>query len=526
MDNEREQQYRDIVKANLGNVVYSTFIPELGFPFHGKVRDIYDRGESLVMITSDRISAFDIVHERGVPFKGAVLNALSLFGFKLSEDIVPTALISAPDPYVHVQEKLENIGFECVVRGYVWGSMAEAYENGSRDICGISLPEKLLRYERLDDTLFTPTTKAPGPYHDEPVTLDQMINGFQAKYGWVDGLATNYGIEKAKQIVLDVRAISVRLYKRAHKHALSQGLIFVDTKFEYGIDKDGRVKLIDEALTPDSSRLVDLGEYKEKWAIIVSLMQDDKFRNVSELLKEKPDLKITEISKEFVRDRLRERGYKHGDTTLPQLSDDDVIETSLRYIKAYERFTGQKFDFVRSELSAGARLMNNLVQTGVLQGYCAIIVAGSASDKPHIEKIIKSLREYNIPFQVRIQSAHKQDVPTLVNFYDTNSLEPLAWIAVAGGTDALSGSTSFHSIYPTVSCPPDGLNTSCLANPPGSSNSTIINPRNVGKHLAQMWSHINPKLVRRIKELNKEKLQELEAADALTREGRLEELAN
>ncbi len=515
MDEVTGQQYSEIIKENLTNVVHSTFIPEFGFPFNGKVRDIYDRGNDLLMVTSDRISAFDIVHSRRIPFKGAVLNGLSLFGFKLSEDIIANALISAPDPYVQIQERLDNLGFEFVVRGYIWGSIAEAYESNVREIYGIKLPEGLLRYQKLDEPLFTPTTKAPRPYHDEPVTLEQMVNGFQAKYGWVDGLADKYGHDKATEIVQYVKDVSIRLYRRAHEHALSRGLIFVDTKYEFGIDKDGKIKLIDEANTPDSSRLVDLTEHREKWSIIASFMQEfsSKFSNVSKLLQEQPFLKITELSKEYVRDRLRELGYKKGDTILPMLSDDDVTETSLRYIETYERFTGQKFDFVRSELATGARLMNNLVKAGIAKGYCAIIGAGSDSDKEHIGKIVKSLEEYGIPYQVRIKSAHKQkDVIPIVEFYN-ESLEPLVWIAVASRTDALSGTVSYHSVHPVISCSPDGINMSCLNNPPGSPNATIVDPKNIGKYVAQTFSWIDPKLKKKIIELNEQKNKSLEEAD-------------
>ncbi|MBI2546344.1 AIR carboxylase family protein [Candidatus Woesearchaeota archaeon] len=528
MDALVEQQYRDAIAVNLNNVVASTFIPEFGFPFSGKVRDIYDLGDVLLMLTSDRVSAFDIVHQRQIPFKGAVLNGLSLFGFDLTSDIVPNAIISSPDPYAIVQEKLEKIEFEFVVRGYMWGSLAEAYEQGEHSICGIGLPEGLLRYQKLPEPLFTPTTKSPSGHHDIPVTLDQILNGFKAPWGKVTGLAERYGLEKGKQILDSIKRISIQNYLRVDEHARSVRTLFIDTKYEFGIDRDGQIKLIDEANTPDSSRMVDLQEHHDKWSQIDALMRTNgnTYRHVSELLKVRGDLKIKELSKEYLREKLIALGYKKGDTVLPDISPDVIIETALRYIETYERFTGRKFDFVQSELAGAKRLMHNLVKAGLAQGYCAVVVAGSDSDAIHVEKIRKSLDEYGVPNQVRVVSAHKQPnmVSAMVKFYDRQSIEPLLWVTVAGGVDALSGSVSWESRYPTVSCPPDAPNESCLNNPAGSPNATIYKPKNVGKFAAQAFSWINPKLAERISQQNANKVEGLEAADELARTGKFEEL--
>ena len=488
---------KELIAENINNTLESGYVPELGMHRSGKVRDVHFRskeiGSPIIMIASDRVSVFDHILDRRIPFKGRVLNMLNKWAFVHTEDIIQNASAKSPHVNVLVQKYCRNIMVECVVRGYVWGSMSEEYEKGRREICGVKLPEGLLRYQKLAEPVFTPTTKADA--HDEPMTFDQVKKML--------------GEELAEK----VRETSLRLYNRGAELALKRGLLFIDTKYEFGIDEKGELLLIDEANTPDSSRYCTVEEYR-KFEEIKKEMSG--YRNVSELLKDRPKLKIQEMSKQFVRDVLIEKGFSYGSTGKPpSLSDEDVVEVSRRYIHLYELLTGEKFEFPKG--SVRHDIVNSLRNSGYIKGAIAVIVAGSDSDMPHMEKIKSELGRYGIPSVMRICSAHKQpsSCEDLVREYN-NSIEPVVFVSVAGGTDALSGVLSFLSVHPVISCPP-AEHSSCLSNPPGSANSVIMNPANVAKHIAQIFGHNDASLQRVVLEKNTEKVTKLKAADESSR---------
>jgi len=477
-----------------------SFMPELGAQKKGKVRDIYFTEDNVLMVATDRVSAFDHTIPNLIPYKGMLLNRISEFAFKSTEDIIPNALVQSPDPNVVIQKKLKNLGVECIVRGYVWGSMAGAYEKGARDFCGLKLPEGLHRYQKLDEPLFTPTTKAEvGP--DENMTIDEVAKLVGS-------------MEKA----LKIKDISMKLYQRGCEVAAKANppLAFIDTKYEFGEDAEGNMFLIDEANTPDSSRMCALSEWEEKFPKIKAEAANAK--NVSEVIAKKPELKITEFSKQYVRDVLLEAGFKPG-KAVPKLTEEQVIECTNRYIQVYESLTHEKFDYPTYSFPASQRLVNNLKAAKIIKGFCAMIFAGSDSDLAHMQKLADELAKFGIPSHKRVCSAHKQAIKlnAAVELYNT-SIEPLVIIGCAGGTDALSGTASWDSLFPIVSCPPEGSkgegNQSCLLNPPGSSNSYCMRPSNVARHVAQMFSIHSPDVVAAIKANIAAKVKKLEEADA------------
>lgn len=320
--------YKQIIRENLNNTLNDGHFPELGEHYSGKVRHVHftkkEVGAPIIMIASDRVSVFDHILNRQIPFKGMVLNLLNENAMDATKDIVKNASLTSPHPNVLIQKYCKNIMIECVVRGYVWGSMAAGYEKGKKEICGISLPDGMLRYQKLDEPIFTPTTKSE---HDKAMTYAEVEE--------------KLGKETAKK----VKELSIALYKRGEELAAKHGLIFIDTKYEFGFDETGELILIDEANTPDSSRYCSIEEYN-KFEQIKEEMKNSDYKNVSELLKEKPKLKIKEMSKQFVRDIITKKGFSYGsEGEIPNLEDEDVIEVAYRYIKLFEIMTGDKFPF-------------------------------------------------------------------------------------------------------------------------------------------------------------------------------------
>ncbi len=493
----KEKEYKEIIKRNLHNTLDTGYVPELGRHKSGKVRDVHftalKEGEPIIMVASDRVSSFDFILDRRIPFKGMVLNLFNTWAMRKTQDVVTNASMESPHPNVLVQRYCKNVMVECVVRGYLWGSLAGEYEKGKRSAYGIALPEGLLRYQELEAPLFTPTTKADE--HDAPMTMAD--------------------VEKllGKDVAKKVKALSIKLYTRGRELAKERGLIFIDTKYEFGLDAKGALVLIDEANTPDSSRYCTLEEY-DKFARIRKEMAGGAYVTVSDLLAAKPELKIKELSKQFVRDVLTEKGFSYGSSgEPPSLSDEDVIEVSWRYLHLYEQLTGEDFPFPAGSVRQG--LLEGLRTAGYIKGGLAVLMAGSDSDLPHLESLRKELDAYGIPSEFRICSAHKQPArcEEIISKYN-QSLEPVVFVTVAGGTDALSGVVSFHSRHPVISCPPKREeHESCLQNPPGSSNSTILRPANVARHVAQILGGHNQEWHTTILAKNAEKVAKLEKAD-------------
>lgn len=275
--------------------------------YHGKVRDVYNIADKyLAMVATDRISAFDVILPKGIPFKGQVLNQIAAHFLKATEDIVKNWLVAVPDPMVSVGLKCKPLKIEMIVRGYLAGSAWRDYEAGAREICGIALPEGLKENQRLPHPILTPTTKADEG-HDLNISHDEII---------AQGIVE-------KDVLEEVERYALALFQRGTDMAAEQGLILVDTKYEFGI-YDGQVILIDEIHTPDSSRYFYADTYNE-------LFEQGKPQR--------------QLSKEFVRQWLISNGFmgKAGQQ-VPEMSDEFISEISDRYIELYEHITGKKFE--------------------------------------------------------------------------------------------------------------------------------------------------------------------------------------
>ena len=291
--------------------------------YKGKVRDVYAFEELLVMVVTDRISAFDVVLPRAIPFKGQVLNQIASKMLEATSDIVPNWVISHPDPNVTIGKKCEPFKVEMVIRGYLSGHAAREYKAGKRSVCGVNLPEGLNENDRLPQSIITPTTKASHG-HDEDISKEEILKR---------GLVTpeDYAV---------LEKYTKALFQRGSEIAAQQGLILVDTKYEFGKSND-KIYLIDEIHTPDSSRYFYLDGYAERQ----SKGEEQK-----------------QLSKEFVRKWLIENNFqgKEGQT-IPFMSDQWVNEISERYIELYEKLTGSKF--VRADTSSiKNRIENNISQ--------------------------------------------------------------------------------------------------------------------------------------------------------------------
>ena len=276
--------------------------------YEGKVRDVYTiDNELLVMIVSDRISAFDVVLPKGIPYKGQVLNQIAQHFLSATEDIVPNWLQSSPDPVVSVGKRAEPFKVEMVIRGYLTGHAARTYKAGGRVLCGVSLPEGLKENERFKETIITPTTKADVG-HDEDISREEIL-----KQGIVD---------EADYIQLE--KYTKALFQRGTEMADKMGLILVDTKYEFGKDANGNIILIDEIHTPDSSRYF----YKEGYADRLAKDEEQK-----------------QLSKEFVRRWLIENGFQGKEGQIvPEMSAEFIQQISDRYIELYEKIVGKQFE--------------------------------------------------------------------------------------------------------------------------------------------------------------------------------------
>jgi len=294
-------------------VVLQTNIPGVPAPKRGKVRDIYDLGDRLLIVVTDRISAFDVIMPNGVPDKGVVLNQISSYWFKMMEGIIPNHVISTdistlPEPFQKAKSQLVNrsmivkkakpLPAECIVRGYLTGSGLKEYQKTGK-VCGIELPKGLVESSRIPEPIFTPSTKAEQG-HDVNISFEEMKNILKD-----DGLAAK------------VREVSLDVYKRGRDLADAKGIIIADTKFEFGL-LNGHLILIDEVMTPDSSRFWPKADYKE---------------GVSQ----------KSFDKQFVRDYLETLKDWNKTPPGPVLPEEIVAKTREKYVEAYERLTGRKF---------------------------------------------------------------------------------------------------------------------------------------------------------------------------------------
>lgn len=276
--------------------------------YKGKVRDVYNIDDKyLLMVVSDRISAFDVVLPRGIPYKGQVLNQIAAKFLDATSDIVPNWKIATPDPTVTIGHICKPYPLEMIVRAYLTGSSWRTYKSGSRKICGITLPDGMKEHEKFPVPIITPTTKAEQGRHDEDISKEEILKS---------GLVPEDEYAVIEKYTMDV-------FMRGSEIAAQHGLILVDTKNEFG-KKDGQIMLIDEINTPDSSRYFYADEYQERF---------------------NKGLPQKQLSKEFVREWLMENGFQgqHGQK-VPEMTDDFVDQISGRYIELYENITGEKFE--------------------------------------------------------------------------------------------------------------------------------------------------------------------------------------
>ena len=291
--------------------------------YHGKVRDVYTINDDLmVMVATDRISAFDVILPKGIPFKGQVLNQIAAKFLDDTKDICPNWKLATPDPQVTVGLKCEGFRVEMIIRGILTGSAWRDYQKGCREICGVKLPDGMRENERFPEPIITPTTKADEG-HDLNISKEEIIA---------------QGIVSAEDYAV-MEDYTRKLFARGQEIAAKHGLILVDTKYEFG-KRDGKVYLIDEIHTPDSSRYFYADGYEEKFA------------------KGEPQ---KQLSKELVRQWLIEHNFMNEPgQVMPEITDEYANSVSERYIELYEHITGEKFDRSTDQSNINARIENNV----------------------------------------------------------------------------------------------------------------------------------------------------------------------
>jgi len=295
---------------------------DLGERYKGKVRENFHVGDEIIMVTTDRVSAFD--HVLGtIPFKGQILTEIANFWFEKTKDIVPNHIISSPDPQVLVAKKAETLPVEVIVRGYITGSLWREYEQGINGQYGFMLPEGLKKDQKFDTPILTPSTKAEYGKHDEPIARDAIVNGL---------------VEES--IYAKAEEYALKLFAAGQEWAAKQGLILVDTKYEFGM-VNGELIVIDEIHTPDSSRYWIADDYEARF-------NAGEGQNM--------------LDKENIRQWLIERGFS-GEGTPPALTDEIRVSLAERYIELYTKLTGQDFHPKLGDVKS--RINNNLEKAGI-----------------------------------------------------------------------------------------------------------------------------------------------------------------
>ena len=291
--------------------------------YQGKVRDVYELADKLVMVATDRISAFDVVLPRAIPYKGQVLNQIAARFLEATADVVPNWVLYVPDPNVTIGHKCKTYPVEMVVRGYLAGHAWREYKEGKRILCGVSLPDGLKENDKLPEPIITPTTKASSG-HDQDISREEIVK---------------QGMVSAKEYE-QLESYSIQLFERGTSMAAAQDLILVDTKYEFG-QKDGHILLIDEIHTPDSSRYF----YQQGYAGRQANGEPQK-----------------QLSKEFVRQWLISNGFQGKDgQQVPEMTDDVVASISNRYIELFEKVTGS--NFVKDDATdMSSRIYQNIIK--------------------------------------------------------------------------------------------------------------------------------------------------------------------
>ncbi|MCF7919209.1 MAG: phosphoribosylaminoimidazolesuccinocarboxamide synthase [Candidatus Cloacimonetes bacterium] len=409
------------------NVINKITSPQLKKIHAGKVRDSFRiDAQTRMLVVSDRISSFDSVLNSEIPYKGAVLNGIAAWWFEHTQDIIPNHYLKSIDPNIALVREAVPIKIEMIVRGYLTGSMWRKYQNGGREISGLSIENGLTKNQKFSSPLLTPTTKEK---HDREISPADIVNE-----GWI-----------SQEIYEQMAAISLELFARGTELLYQKGIVLVDTKYEFGLI-DGKLVLIDEIHTPDSSRFWSLDSYNENPA------------------------DVDQMDKEYVRQWLLNNKI---DDIVPEILPEEVIaETSRRYLAIYKIITGTEM-LIDDATDIRQRITANLVKAGIIKDGFVSIIMGSPSDKEHCGKIKQVLDKYNIFTEMRVVSAHKngERIPEILADRN-NAIEPGVIIAVAGRSNGLGGALAANSSLPVISCPPFKDKTDMLVN----INSTLIMP--------------------------------------------------
>ena len=299
----------------MNTIISSDFsFPNQNSVYKGKVRDVYTiENELLVMIATDRLSAFDVVLPKGIPYKGQILNQIASEFLQKTQDIVPNWLIATPDPNVSVGIRCEPFKVEMVIRGYLAGHAAREYKAGKRELCGVPLPEGLRENDPLPNPIITPTSKADNGAHDEDISKEEILK--------------RNIVSKEDYAILE--KYTYALFERGTQIAKERGLILVDTKYEFGKTKDGEIILIDEVHTPDSSRYFYADGYAER---------------------QEKGVEQKQLSKEFVRQWLISKGFQgKAGQQIPEMTPEYIASVSDRYIELYEHLLGK--EFIKADIS-------------------------------------------------------------------------------------------------------------------------------------------------------------------------------
>ena len=312
----------------MGNTIIST---DFNFPgqksvYHGKVREVYAlENNKLLMVATDRLSAFDVVMPKGIPYKGQILNQIATKMMRDTQDLVPNWLMATPDPNVAIGEACKPFKVEMVIRGYMSGHAAREYKTGKRMLCGVAMPEGMKENDKFPQPIITPATKAEMGDHDEDISREDIL-----KRGIV-----------SEADYLQLEDYTQKLFQRGSEIAAKRGLILVDTKYEFGKTKEGKIVLIDEIHTPDSSRYFYAEGYEQR---------------------QKNNEPQKQLSKEFVRQWLIQNGFQGLEgQKVPIISDEYIKTVSERYIELYENITGEKF--IKADISnIHERIENNVIE--------------------------------------------------------------------------------------------------------------------------------------------------------------------
>jgi phosphoribosylaminoimidazole-succinocarboxamide synthase len=441
--------------------LFQTSYPELGVYYRGKVRDNYVDGERRYLIATDRISAFDRVFPQPIPHKGQILSELTAYFTRLAQELVPCAYQESPHPNVIVARQCPVWPVEMIVRGYLAGSAWAEYERGGRTVSGVRLPDGLTKNARLEQPILTPTTKA-AEGHDEPIPREEIV---------ARGLVP-------ESVYVQMEAMALALFEQGSRHAEERGLILVDTKYEFGGAEGGTPVLIDEIHTPDSSRYWRRGSYEQS--------------------PERPE----QLSKEFLREWLRERGFTGAaDEPMPRLPPELIEDIGRRYAELFQALTGQA-PLLRESGDLHGDIFEALRSGGHLHGYVAIVVAGSASDADAVRKVMDELALIGVPSVSRIVSAHRDPLRALelVEWGDRYPGD-VVWVDVTGLSNAKGPVLGAATARPVYHCALEPTGPDLLASinvPAGVPLAVVARPKNLALCVAKTLGLKHPELRRRV----------------------------